>query len=90
MRQTHWHVAIGHPDGMAYAVSEYSDPHLAIRDFMNLSKQIYSNRINDPIAMERAVNETAEGGDFCISIGMDMPLMILCTTCDCKSLPQSN
>lgn len=90
MREQHWHVAIGHPDGAAYAISEYTDPDMAVRDFLRLSKAIYANKIYDPVMMEKAVIETAEGGEFCMSVGMDQPLMVVCTSCECEFLAQSN
>ena len=89
MRDKHWHVAVGHPDGAAYAVSEYSDPGTAVRDFMKLSS-IYTGRIDDPVAFENTILSRSNEEDFCVMLGMDQPMMIVCTVCDCEFLTQVN
>lgn len=89
MRSKHWHVAIGHPDGAAYAVSEYSDSAQAVSDFISLSNSIYDWRISNPSASDRIMS-LADNDDFCVAIGMDQPLMIVCTVCECEFLPQNN
>ena len=90
MRDKHWHVAVGHPEGAAYAVSEYSDSAMAVRDFIRLSNSIYTGRVWDPVESEKIISENADADNFCVGIGMDTPIMIVCTTCRCDALPQCN
>lgn len=91
MRAKHWHVAIGQPNGAAYAVSEYSDPAQAVRDFLKLSGSIYVGQIENPLELERQVVEsTTNDENFYIALGLQQPLMIFCTVCDCEFLSKSN
>ncbi len=90
MRDKHWHVAVGHPEGTASGVLEYSDPTLAVRDFIRLANSIYAGRIADPVESEKKIMELANNDNFSVGIGIELPLMVVCLSCDCDSLPQSN
>lgn len=90
MRDKHWHVAIGHPAGAAYAISEYSDPTMAVRDFIRLSNSIYRGRIASPVESENIIMQTVNDDNFCVGIGMDLPIMVVCTACMCEFQPQQN
>lgn len=91
MRDRHWRVAVGHPSGAAYAVSEYSSPELAVYDFLNLTNSIYPTKSVSRADVDQLIEQYAdEDRDFCLAVGVDQPLLVVYGTCYCQVSVKSN